>query len=168
MINIEELHAGDVIRLSDVIYTARDQAHARLKNLIDNNQDLPIDFKDSFIYYAGPTPTKDNGQIGSIGPTTSCRMDKFIDYMPLLGIKGMIGKGPRNEYVKECCQKYKIVYLIATGGAGALLSKKVKSQKEVAFEDLGCESIKRLEVEDFPLIVAYDIYGGSVYERKDK
>lgn len=165
MIDITKLHAGDVITLDGTIYTARDQAHARLKNLIDNGEPLPVDFTNSFIYYAGPTPTMPNGRIGSIGPTTSSRMDKFIEYMPTLKIKGMIGKGPRDEHVRECCKKYGIVYLVATGGAGALLAKRVKSAKEIAFNDLGCESIKQLEVENFPLIVAYDIYGNSVFEK---
>ncbi len=168
MIDITKLHAGDIIKLNGTVYTSRDAAHLRIKNMIDNNEALPVDFTDSFIYYAGPTPTKPDGIIGSIGPTTSCRMDKFIDYMPKLKIKGMIGKGPRDKSVQDACKKYGIVYLIATGGAGALLSKQIISAKEVAFEDLGCESIKKLEVKDFPLIVAYDTYGESVFERKNK
>lgn len=162
------LRAGDVIKYSGVIYTARDAAHLRMKNMIDGKEPLPVDFKDSFIYYAGPTPTKPGMAVGSIGPTTSCRMDKFIDYMPTLGIKGMIGKGPRDKSVQDACKKYGLVYLIATGGAGALLSKRVVAANEVAFNDLGCESIKRLEVKDFPLIVAYDTEGNSVFEREDK
>ncbi len=168
MIDFKTLHAGDVIKFSGVIYTARDAAHLRMKGMIDNNEELPVDFTDSLIYYAGPTPTKPGMAVGSIGPTTSCRMDKFIDYMPTLKIKGMIGKGPRDKSVQEACKKYGLVYLIATGGAGALLSKRVVSANEIAFKDLGCESIKRLEVKDFPLIVAYDTFGNSVFERKDK
>ena len=167
MIDTKTLKAGDVIHYSDIIYTARDAAHLRMKNMIDNNESLPVDFKDAFIYYAGPTPTKPGMAVGSIGPTTSCRMDKFIDYMPTLGIKGMIGKGPRDKSVQEACKKYGLVYLIATGGAGALLSKRVLDAKEVAFNDLGCESIKRLEVKDFPLIVAYDTFGISVFVRNE-
>lgn len=166
MLDIKNLHAGDIINYSGVIYTARDAAHLRIKNILDNNETLPIDFSNSLIYYAGPTPTKPGEAIGSIGPTTSCRMDKFIDYMPKLNIIGMIGKGPRDENVIESCKKYNLVYLIATGGAGALLSKKVTKSEEILFSDLGCESIKRLEVVDFPLIVAYDTYGNSVFERK--
>ncbi len=168
MIDFTTLHAGDIIKFSGTIYTARDAAHLRLKNLIDENKKIDIDFSGSLIYYAGPTPTKPGEVVGSIGPTTSSRMDKFIDYMPELKIKGMIGKGPRDNYVCECCKKYGLVYFVVTGGAGALLSKRVKSCKEVMFEDLGCESIKQLEVEDFPLIVAYDTYGNSVFERKEK
>lgn len=166
MIDFKTLKAGDVINYTGVIYTARDQAHARIKNILDKGETLPIDLSNSLIYYAGPTPTKPGMAIGSIGPTTSSRMDKFIDYMPKLNVIGMIGKGPRDKSVCEACKKYSLVYLIATGGAGALLSKRVISAKEVLFEDLGCESIKRLEVKDFPLIVAYDTFGNSVFERK--
>ena len=165
MIDVTKLKAGDVINLSEVVYTSRDAAHARLKDLIENNKELPVDFTDSFIYYAGPTPTKPNGIVGSIGPTTSARMDKFIDMMPKLHIKGMIGKGPRSEKVREACKEYKMVYLIATGGCGALLSERVVKCEEIAFSDLGCESIKRMEVKDFPLIVAYDTFGNSVFEK---
>lgn len=167
MIDFKSLHAGDIVNFSGIIYTARDAAHLRLKNMIDNKEGLPVDFSDSLIYYAGPTPTKPGMAIGSIGPTTSSRMDKFIDYMPELKIKGMIGKGPRDKNVQEACKKYGLVYFVVTGGAGALLSKKVISATEVAFEDLGCEAIRKLEVKDFPLIVAYDTYGNSVFERKN-
>lgn len=163
--DITKLHAGDIVKYSGIIYTARDQAHLRLKEMIDNNQEIEIDFKDSFIYYAGPTPTRPGEQIGSIGPTTSSRMDKFISYMKILGVKGMIGKGPRDKSVKEACKNDKIVYFVTTGGAGALLSKCVIKSSEVMFNDLGCESIKKLYVKDFPLIVAYDIYGNDVFER---
>ncbi len=164
--DFKSLHAGDIINYTGTLYTSRDAAHQRIKGLIDNNEVLPVDFTDSLIYYAGPTPTKPGEVIGSIGPTTSSRMDKFIDYMPNLKIKGMIGKGPRDKNVQEACKKYGLVYFVVTGGAGALLSKRIVSAKEVAFEDLGCESIKKLEVKDFPLIVAYDTYGNSVFERK--
>lgn len=165
MIDITKLHAGDVVELDEIIYTARDAAHARIAGLLENNQELPVNFEDSFIYYAGPTPTKPDGIVGSIGPTTSSRMDKFISMMPKLKIKGMIGKGPRSDEVRKACKEYKLVYLVATGGAGALLSKKVLSCEEVAFGDLGCESIKKLVVKGFPVIVAYDTYGNSIFER---
>lgn len=165
MIDVKSLHAGDIIFLNEIVYTARDAAHLRLSKLIENNEELPVNFENSFIYYSGPTPTKPDGRIGSIGPTTSARMDKFIDMMPKLKIKGMIGKGPRNDDVVKCCKENNLVYLIATGGAGALLSKKVISSEEVAFEDLGCESIKRLEVKDFPVIVAIDTYGNNIFKR---
>ena len=165
MIDITKLHAGDVVELDEIIYTARDAAHARIAGLLENNQELPVNFEGSFIYYAGPTPTKPDGIVGSIGPTTSSRMDKFINMMPKLKIKGMIGKGPRSEEVRKACKDYQLVYLVATGGAGALLSKKVESCEEVAFGDLGCESIKKLVVKGFPVIVAYDTYGNSIFER---
>lgn len=165
MIDVTKLRAGDVIELDEIIYTARDAAHARIAGLLENNADLPVNFENSFIYYAGPTPTKPDGIVGSIGPTTSSRMDKFIDMMPKLKIKGMIGKGPRSEEVRKACKEHKLVYLVATGGAGALLSKKVLSCEEVAFSDLGCESIKKLVVKGFPVIVAYDTYGNSIFER---
>ncbi len=166
--DITKLHAGDIIKYSGVIYTARDQAHLRLKEMIDNNVPIDIDFTDSLIYYAGPTPTRPGQAIGSIGPTTSSRMDKFISYMNPLKVKGMIGKGPRDNSVKEACKNDKLVYFITTGGAGALLSKCVIEATEVMFNDLGCESIKKLIVKDFPLIVAYDIYGNDVFERNLK
>ncbi len=153
MIDSRTWKEGDVIYYTGVLYTARDAAHKRLQEMIANGESLPVDFKDSFIYYAGPTPTKPGHIVGSIGPTTSSRMDKFIDMMPILGIKGMVGKGPRSEEFNESCRKYGLVYCVATGGAGALLSKCVKKCEEVAFFDLGCESIKRLEVENFPIIV---------------
>lgn len=165
MIDVTKLHAGDVIYLDETLYTARDQAHKKLQTIIDNNEELPVDFTDSFIYYAGPTPTLPNGRIGSIGPTTSSRMDKFISLMPTLKVKGMIGKGPRSNGVRVACKKYRLVYLVATGGAGALLAKRITSVKEIAFAELGCESIKELKVKRFPVIVAYDIYGNSVFDK---
>lgn len=158
--------SGDVIYYTGIIYTARDAAHKRLQDMVNSNQEVPIDFSDSLIYYAGPTPTKPGMAIGSIGPTTSCRMDKFIDMMPKLKISGMIGKGPRDNSIVEACKNNKMVYLIATGGTGALLSKCVIHAEEILFKDLGCESIKKLEVKDFPLIVAYDYYGNDVFGRK--
>lgn len=164
--DFEKLHAGDTYLYTGIIYTARDQAHLRLKKYIEEGTDIPVNFENSLIYYAGPTPTKPGMAIGSIGPTTSSRMDKFIDIMPTLKVSGMIGKGPRDKSVVEACKKYKLVYFVVTGGCGALLSEKVISAEEVMFPDLGCESIKKLYVKDFPLIVAYDIYGNNVFERK--
>lgn len=163
-----KLHAGDIVKYSGVLYTSRDQAHLRLKNMIDSGTSIPIDFTNSLIYYAGPTPTKPGEVIGSIGPTTSSRMDKFVGYMKDLNVSGMIGKGPRADIVRDTCKTDKLVYFVTTGGCGALLKKCVISAEEVLFEDLGCESIKRLEVKDFPLIVAYDIYGNSIFERVGK
>lgn len=164
--DFEKLHAGDTYLYTGIIYTARDQAHLRLKKYIEEGTDIPVNFENSLIYYAGPTPTKPGMAIGSIGPTTSSRMDKFIDIIPTLKVSGMIGKGPRDKSVVEACKKYKLVYFVVTGGCGALLSEKVISAEEVMFPDLGCESIKKLYVKDFPLIVAYDIYGNNVFERK--
>ena len=163
--DIEKLKAGDRILYSGIIYTARDQAHLRLKEMLEKNIEIPIDFENSLIYYAGPTPTRPGTIIGSIGPTTSSRMDKFIEYMKPLGVYGMIGKGPRDSKVRNVIKRDGLIYFVATGGAGALLSKSVISAQEVLFEDLGCESIKRLEVKDFPLLVAIDSEGNSIFER---
>lgn len=163
--DIGKLKAGDRILYSGIIYTARDQAHLRLKEMLEKNIEIPIDFENSLIYYAGPTPTRPGTVIGSIGPTTSSRMDKFIEYMKPLGVCGMIGKGPRDNKVRNVIKRDGLIYFVATGGAGALLSKSVISAQEVLFEDLGCESIKRLEVKDFPLLVAIDSEGNSIFER---
>lgn len=167
MIDFLKLKVGEVIRYSGTIFTARDQAHLRLHNILENNEKLPIDLNDGIIYYAGPTPTKPNCIIGSIGPTTSTRMDKFILDMPKLGVRAMIGKGPRNQNVVDACKKYGLVYFVVTGGAGALLSKRVVKAEEVAFADLDCESIKKLEVKDFPLIVAIDSNGNDIFKKED-
>lgn len=160
---LKDINAGDVIEFSGIIYTARDAAHMRIESMINNNEKLPIDFNNSFIYYAGPTPTKPGEIIGSIGPTTSSRMDKFAYLMPKLGVVGTIGKGPRDL---ECSKFYidnKILYFITTGGCGALLSKAVKSAQEVAFLDLGPESIKKLEVEGFKMICAIDYHHNDIF-----
>ena len=160
------IKAGDVIEFEGVIYTARDAAHMRIKKMLENNEELPVDFNDAFIYYAGPTPTKPGNVIGSIGPTTSSRMDDFASMMTTLNVKATIGKGPRND---ECTKYYidnKILYFITTGGCGALLAKAVKEAKEIAFLDLGPESIKRLVVKDFKMICAIDYYGNNIFERK--
>lgn len=163
--DLKKLKAGDKIYYTGVIYTARDQAHLKLKEMLDSKINIPIDFTNALIYYAGPTPTRPGNVIGSIGPTTSSRMDKFIDYMKPLGVCGMIGKGPRSFEVTKSIKRDGLVYFVATGGAGALLSKAVVSAKEVLFKDLGCESIKRLEVKDFPLLVAIDSQGNNIFER---
>ncbi len=167
MIDFNKVVAGDVIYYTGVLFTARDAAHKRIQDYLNEGKDIGVDFTDSLIYYAGPTPTKPGEVVGSIGPTTSARMDKFVDNMSSLKVLGMVGKGPRDKKVLQYCKDHKMVYLIATGGTGALLSKKVTSAKEVAFFDLGCESIKRLEVKDFPLIVAFDTFGNSIFERKE-
>lgn len=161
------LHAGDVVEFEGIIYTARDAAHMRIKNMLNNNEELPVDFNDAFIYYAGPTPTKPGAVIGSIGPTTSSRMDSFAPMMKKLNVTATIGKGPRN---KECTKYYidnHILYFITTGGCGALLSKAVKEAKEIAFFDLGPESIKRLSVSNFKMICAIDYYGNNIFDKEN-
>ncbi len=163
---LQELHAGDVVEFTGTILTSRDAAHMRMKNMIDNGEEIPVDFTDAFIYYAGPTPTKPGHVIGSIGPTTSSRMDKFGPLMTKLKVKATIGKGPRNE---ECTKYYidnKILYFITTGGCGALLAKSVKEAKEIAFLDLGPESIKRLKVDGFKMICAIDYHGNNIFNKQ--
>lgn len=160
----EMLRAGDRVLLSGTVYTARDAAHKKIKALIDNNESLPFDLQNAVIYYAGPTPTPENLAIGSCGPTTSGRMDKFTPKFLDLGLKAMIGKGPRSNEVCEAIIRNKAVYFCAIGGAGALASKCITSREVIAFEDLGCESVKKLEIKDFPLIVAIDCNGGSLFK----
>lgn len=160
----EKLNAGDRVLLSGTVYTARDAAHKRIKALIDDNKQLPFDLKNSVIYYAGPTPTPEGLSIGSCGPTTSSRMDKFTPEFLDLGLVAMIGKGPRSNEVCEAINRNKAVYFCAIGGAGALASKCITSAEVIAFDDLGCESIKKLEIKDFPLIVAIDCNGGNLFK----
>jgi fumarate hydratase subunit beta len=159
------LSAGDKIFLSGTIYTARDAAHKRLFAMLDCGEKLPFELDGASIYYAGPTPTPANLPIGSCGPTTSSRMDGFAPRMLDLGLKCMIGKGGRSPQVVDAICRNHAVYLCAIGGAGALAAKCVRSLKVIAFEDLGCESIKQLQIEDFPLFVAIDCHGGSLFER---
>ncbi len=159
-----ELHVGDVVELKGTIYTARDAAHMRIKNMLEKGEELPVDFNEAFIYYAGPTPTKPGHVIGSIGPTTSSRMDMFAPMMRQLNVCATIGKGPRDNACTKYYQDNHILYFITTGGCGALLSKAVKKAKEIAFLDLGPESIKRLEVEGFKMICAIDYYGNNIFD----
>lgn len=162
---VRDLKAGDTVLLSGVIYTGRDAAHKRLVELLDKGEQLPIDVKDSVIYYVGPTPAKEGQPIGSAGPTTSYRMD---DYTPALldqGLRGMIGKGLRNEKVVESMKKNKAVYFGAIGGAAALIGKCVKKAEVVTYEDLGAEAIRRLEIEDMPVVVVIDCEGNNLYEQ---
>ncbi|GAB1402709.1 Fe-S-containing hydro-lyase [Elusimicrobiota bacterium] len=163
--NIENYKAGAKIELTGVIYTARDQAHKRLADLIENKKELPVDLNNACIYYCGPCPTGPNRIIGSCGPTTSSRMDVFTPLMLDSGVKILIGKGNRSNEVKESIKKNRAVYLLATGGAGALIAKKVKKSQLVAFEDLGPEAVYKLYVEDFPLIVGIDSFGNNIFER---
>ncbi len=159
----DKLRAGDKVLLSGTVFTARDAAHKRLINMIINKETLPFTIKNAAIYYAGPTPTPKGLSIGSCGPTTSSRMDTYSPALLELGLKCMIGKGPRSEAVVESIVKNKAVYFCAIGGAGALASKCIDSCEIIAFDDLGCESIKKLQFKNFPLIVAIDSYGGSLF-----
>lgn len=164
---LKNLKAGDLVELTTTLYTARDAAHMRIAKMLENDEALPIDFTNAFIYYAGPTPTKPGQIVGSIGPTTSARMDGFANLMPKLHVLGTIGKGPRSEICSKIYMDNKILYLLATGGCGALLSKCVISLEEIAFQDLGTESIKRLEVKDFPVIVAIDQNNNNLFGGKN-
>jgi fumarate hydratase subunit beta len=162
--DIEKLKAGDIVYLNGIIYTARDAAHKRLVDLIDEGKELPFDLQGSVIYFVGPTPPKPGEPIGSAGPTTSYRMDSYSPILIKHGQKGMIGKGKRNEAVKEACKEHKAVYFGATGGAGALIAKAIKSAKVIAYPELGPEAIRELEVENFPVTVINDSYGNDLYE----
>jgi fumarate hydratase subunit beta len=166
--DIESLRAGDRVRLSGVILTGRDAAHKRLIDLLDAGQTLPVDVRGQVIYYVGPSPPRPGMVIGSAGPTTGGRMDSYAPKLMALGLKGMIGKGARSLPVREAMQKYKCVYFGAVGGAGALLSKYIKSAEIIAYEDLGTEAIRRLVVEDFPVIVIDDVHGNDLYEEGRK
>jgi fumarate hydratase subunit beta len=161
--DLEKLSIGDKVLLSGIIYTGRDAAHKRLFDLIQQGKDLPIDIKGQIIYFVGPSPAKPGQAIGSAGPTTSYRMDSFSPKLIELGLKGMIGKGNRSQEVIEAMKKYKAVYLGATGGAGALIAKSIKKAEVVAYEDLGPEAIRKLEVEDFPVVVINDTKGNDLY-----
>jgi len=162
---IEQLKAGELVLINGYVYTARDAAHKRLVELINNDAPLPFDLKGQIIYYVGPTPSPPGKAIGSAGPTTSSRMDIYTPLLLSLGLKGMIGKGQRSEEVIEAIKKYKAVYFLATGGAGALLSRHIVSAEEIAFPELGTESIKKLFLKDFPVIVAVDCRGGNIFKK---
>ena len=158
------LKAGDRVLISGVLYTARDSAHKRLIELLDSGKELPFDIKGQLIYYVGPTPPKPGQVIGSAGPTTSGRMDIFAPRLFDLGLKATIGKGQRSPEVIESLQKNNAVYLAAVGGAAALIAKSIKKAEIIAYEDLGPEAIRRLEVEDFPAIVVNDAHGGDLFK----
>ncbi len=161
---IMKLKSGDRLLITGTILTGRDAAHKRLVELIDSGKELPVDLKGQIIYYVGPTPARPGNPAGSAGPTTSYRMDAYSPRLLKLGLKGMIGKGGRSEEVIEAMKENKAVYLAATGGAGALISKCIKSSKVIAYEDLGPEAIRKMEVEDFPVIVINDAYGNDLYK----
>lgn len=161
---LESLRVGEKVLITGRIYTARDAAHKRFVDAINQGQPLPVDLCGQIIYYVGPTPAKPGHVIGSAGPTTSIRMDAYMEPLLKAGLKATIGKGYRSWGVVEMLKKYKAVYFMATGGAGALLSKKIKKAEVVAYEDLGPEAVYELTVEDFPVIVANDVYGGDIFE----
>ena len=161
---IEELRAGDYVKLTGTIYTARDAAHKRMSETLDRGDELPINIEGTIIYYMGPSPAREGRPIGSAGPTTASRMDKYAPRLLDLGLIGMIAKGKRNEAVKEAIMRNGAVYFAAVGGAGALLSQRIKKAEVVAYDDLGAEAIRRLEVENFPVIVVMDSEGNNLYE----
>jgi fumarate hydratase subunit beta len=159
-----QLRVGDRVLLSGTVYTARDAAHKKLFSLLDAGLALPFDIKNAVIYYAGPTPGHDAVKIGSCGPTTSGRMDAFAPRLYDLGLAATIGKGERSAAVAQAVIRNRAAYLCAVGGAGALISRHIKDAEEIAFYELGCESIKKLTVEDMPLTVALDCFGGDIFK----
>lgn len=161
----EKLCVGDKVYLSGTVYTARDAAHKRIFELIESGKELPFDINNTVIYFAGPTPTPDGLAIGSCGPTTSSRMDGFTATLHDMGLAATIGKGERNTAVIDSIIRNKAVYLCAIGGAGALAAKSIVSSRVIAFDDLGCESVKELVFKDFPLIVGIDCAGGNIFKR---
>lgn len=160
----KELKSGDYVYLTGTIYTARDAAHKRMYETLQEGRELPIDISDAMIYYMGPSPAREGRPIGSAGPTTASRMDKYAPALLELGQRGMIGKGKRTEAVRQALMKNDAVYFAAVGGAGALLSKSIVRSEVVAYDDLGTEAIRKLEVKDFPVIVVIDTEGNNLYE----
>lgn len=160
----KELKSGDYVYLTGTIYTARDAAHKRMYEALERGEKLPIDIQNNVIYYMGPSPAREGRPIGSAGPTTASRMDKYAPALLDLGQRGMIGKGKRSEAVREAIVRNNAVYFAAVGGAGALLSKSIVKSEVVAYEDLGTEAIRKLEVKDFPVIVVIDNEGNNLYE----
>jgi len=160
---ITKLKAGDHVLITGMIYTGRDMAHKYMVEGHQKGEKLPFDIRGQILYYTGPTPAPPGRPIGSAGPTTSYRMDKYAPYLLELGLKGMIGKGPRGQEVKDAIKKHKAVYFAAIGGAGALISKAIHKAELIAYPELGTEAVMRLEVEDFPAVVVNDVYGGDLY-----
>lgn len=158
------LKAGDTVYLSGTVYTSRDAAHKRIMKMIDSGEKLPYEIDGAVIYYAGPTPTPEGLAIGSCGPTTSGRMDPYAPRLLDMGLTAMVGKGPRNDEVVSAIKRNKALYFCAIGGAGALASKCISSCEVIAFDDLGCESVKKLEFKDFPLTLAIDAEGGTLFK----
>jgi fumarate hydratase subunit beta len=162
---IRDLRAGESVLISGTVYTGRDLAHKRLFDSIKAGEKLPFDLSGSVIYYVGPAPAKPGQVIGSAGPTTSYRMDTYAPLLMEHGMRGMIGKGNRNPAVLEAMKRFGAVYFAATGGAGALIARSIKQAKVIAYDDLGPEAVRELKVEDFPVIVINDMYGGDLYEQ---
>ncbi len=161
---LEEIKVGDNVLLTGVMYAARDAAHKKMIEALDQGEPLPFDIKGQTIYYMGPSPARTGQVIGSAGPTTSGRMDVYSSCLIAEGLRGMIGKGARSQAVKDAMKKYGAVYLAAIGGTGALISRSIKKSEVIAYEELGAEAVRRLEVEDFPATVINDIYGGDLYQ----
>jgi len=161
--DVRSLKAGDEVLISGVVYTARDMAHKRLCEALNSEKPLPLKLKGAIIYFVGPTPARPGRVIGAAGPTTSSRMDAFSPKLLAGGLKAMLGKGYRSTEVREALKKYTAVHLSTIGGAGALLSKHIVKAEVIAYEDLGAEAIRKLEVVDFPAVVSYDSYGNTVY-----
>ena len=161
---ISDLKSGDYVYITGTVYTARDAAHKRMFEALNRGEELPFDIKNNIIYYMGPSPARDGRPIGSAGPTTATRMDKYAPSLLDLGLKGMIGKGKRRKEVKEAMIRNRAVYFAAVGGAGAILSKCIKESEVIAYDDLGTEAIRKLYVEDFPVIVVIDKDGSDLYE----
>lgn len=161
----KKLHAGDFVFITGTIYTARDAAHKRMYEAIKNGENLPVDMENNIIYYMGPSPAREGRAIGSAGPTTASRMDKYAPQLLDMGLKGMIGKGKRSKEVIDAIKRNNAVYFASIGGAGALLSKSIKKSTVIAYDDLGTEAIRKLEVENFPAIVVIDCDGNNLYDR---
>lgn len=161
---IKDLKAGDYVYITGTIYTARDAAHKRMEEALDRGEELPFDVRGNIIYYMGPSPARGDRPIGSAGPTTASRMDRYAPRLLDMGLKGMIGKGKRTKEVLDAVVRNQAVYFAAVGGAGALLSKRILRSDVIAYEDLGTEAVRRLEVENFPVIVVADRCGNNLYE----
>lgn len=161
--DVEGLKAGDRVLITGALYTGRDAAHKRLLDLIEKGEELPFDIAGQIIYYVGPTPARPGKPTGSAGPTSSYRMDPYSPKLMEKGLRGMIGKGMRSQEVIDAMRKFKAIYMAAVGGAGALIARRIKKSEIIAYEDLGPEAIRRLEVEDFPAIVVNDVWGNDLY-----
>ena len=160
---VAQLKSGDNLLINGIIYTGRDAAHKRLVDLLEKGESLPFEITGQIIYFVGPTPARPGRPVGSAGPTTSYRMDAYSPKLIAQGLKGMIGKGARSQEVLKAMQKYKCLYMAAVGGAGALISQSIKSSEVIAYEDLGPEAIRKMEVEDFPAVVVNDVSGNDLY-----